>query len=124
VYKGIEPFRIAQTMQDEGLKQDAAIIAKEIQQKAWGDKTPTLLNYNDFATLYRLVNKAQAIIYAIGFEPRSFPLPDSSVNLYQIGYCRQNLSCADIGFAGFIRQAQEFVLQLGAELPEWTLPAP
>ena len=125
VYKGPEPFRIAQAPQEEGLKQDAAIIANEIMTKAWGDKTPTLLSYNDFAALYRLVNKAQAVIYAIGFEPRSISLPprspESYPNLYQIGYCKPNLSSVDIGFAGFIRQAQEFALQLGAvDLP----PAP
>jgi len=116
VYKGLEPFRIAPTPQDEGLKQDAAAIAKEIQQKAWGPHTPTLLNYTDFATLYRLINKAQAVIYAIGFEPRSVPFLSEGPhpNLYKIGYCSLG---PDIGFSGFIRQAQEFALQLGSGAP-------
>ena len=118
VYKGTEPFRIADAPQAEGLKQDAAMIAKEIQQKAWGINTPTLLSYNDFSTLYRLIHKAQAVIYAIGFEPRSIPLPEQTPNLFQIGYCKPNLSWVDIGFAGFIRQAQDF-----ARLMEKTLPA-
>jgi cation diffusion facilitator CzcD-associated flavoprotein CzcO len=114
VHRSPEPFRIAQTPQDDGLKQEAAAIATEIMNKAWGDMTPTLLNYSDFATLYRLIHRSQAVIYAIGFEPRSIVFPDQAPNLYQIGYCTKNLPSASIGFAKFIQQAQAFVAQFPA----------
>ena len=123
VYKGKTPFDISPDGKGEGLKMEAATIAREIAANAWGPFTPTLISYNDFATLYRTLTKAQTVIYAIGFEARSFtytntvgvttPIDGNTPNIYGFGIGRPRPYTApdgkqypDIGFGGFIKTIQ------------------
>jgi len=118
VYRGKTPFTITSDTTQDGLKLAAAAIAHEIQTNQWGGLTPTLINYDDFATVYRILSKAHVVIYAIGFEPRTFtytnnkgictPLADSTPGIYRFGIGRMT---ASIGFETFIKMIQ-------AELPD------
>jgi len=128
VYRGKDPFNISTNeAMGEGLKLSGALIANEIKNKGWGELEPTLINYDDFAAIYRILSKAHAVIYAIGFEPRTFtytnkegicgPLTDSTPGIYGFGIGRPRISktdageiFTDIGFEGFIKAIQ-------AELP-------
>ena len=115
VYRGKTPAQ-------QELKLAAAVIAQEIQTKQWGDLTPTFINYDDFSKIYRILSKANAVIYAIGFEPRTFtytnrdgicsPLTNDTPGIYGfgIGRPRPTMSTDGIGFEGFIKAIQ-------AELP-------
>ena len=115
VYRGKTPVQ-------EGLKLGAAVIAQEIQNKQWGELTPTFINYDDFAKIYRVLSKANAVIYAIGFEPRTFtytnrdgtcgPLTTDTPGVYGfgIGRPRPTNTSDGIGFEAFIQAIQ-------AELP-------
>jgi cation diffusion facilitator CzcD-associated flavoprotein CzcO len=121
VYRGKQPFNL--TKPDEELKLAAAAIANEIQTNAWGTLTPTLINYDDFATIYRIVSKADMAIYAIGFEPRTFtytnqagicnPVTNNTPGIYGFGIGRPRTiktpageSVVDIGFEAFIKAIQ------------------
>ena len=103
VHKGPPKFK-------DGLKQEAANIVVEIQAGAWGPYTPTFIEYSDFAALYRIVKKAHAVIYAIGFEPRTIPGPlwgptgSTGPTLYRFG--------ADMPAAGFTKFIQEITAAL------------
>jgi thioredoxin reductase len=115
VYRGKTPVQ-------EGLKLAAAAIAQEIQNKQWGDLTPTFINYDDFAKIYRVLSKANAVIYAIGFEPRTFtytnqdgtckPLTEDTPGVYGFGIGRPRPTNASDGI-GFI----EFIKAIQTELP-------
>jgi len=127
VYRGKTPFTIASDDTQDGLKLAAASIAQEIQENQWGPLTPKLVNYDDFATIYRVLSKADVVIYAIGFEPRIFtytnatgkcvPLVDTTPGVYGFGIGRPRTittptggTLLDIGFEAFIKAIQ-------AELP-------
>ena len=112
VYRGKTPVQ-------EGLKLAAAAIAQEMQNKQWGELTPTFINYDDFSKIYRVLSKANAVIYAIGFESRTFtytnqdgicaPLTDTTPGVYGFGIGRPrptNISDG-IGFEAFILAIQE-----------------
>jgi pyruvate/2-oxoglutarate dehydrogenase complex dihydrolipoamide dehydrogenase (E3) component len=115
VYRGKTPVQ-------EGLKLAASTIAQEIQSKQWGDLTPTFINYDDFSKIYRILSKANAVIYAIGFEPRSFtytnkdgtcvPLTNDTPGVYGFGIGRPRPSVGNDGI-GF----EEFIKAIQAELP-------
>jgi hypothetical protein len=115
VYRGKTPVQ-------EGLKLAASAIAQEIQNKQWGDLTPTFINYDDFSKIYRILSKANAVIYAIGFEPRSFtytnkdgtcvPLTNDTPGVYGFGIGRPRPSVGNDGI-GF----EEFIKAIQAELP-------
>ena len=126
IYKGKDPFAIANNT-TEGLKLAGALIAQDIQMNAWGPLVPTLISYDDFASIYRVLSKAHAVIYAIGFEPRTFnytnksgvccPITDTTPGIYGFGFGRPRItkttygeSIAQIGFESFIKAIQ-------AELP-------
>ena len=127
IYKGKDPFTIA-TDEHDGLKLAAACIAEEIRKNEWGSLTPTLIPYEDFASMYRVLNKANAVIYAIGFEPRTStytntsgvcsPITKETPGIYGFGIGRPRMGktlkgemFVDIGFEGFIKAIQ-------AELPD------
>ena len=115
VYRGKTPVQ-------EGLKLAAAAIAHEIQNNQWGDLTPTFINYDDFSKIYRVLSKANAVIYAIGFEPRTFtytnkdgtcvPLTNETSGVYGFGIGRPRPSVGTDGI-GF----EEFIKAIQAELP-------
>jgi len=125
VYRGQNPFNIStDEAMGEGLKLSGALVAQEIKDNEWGELMPTLINYDDFATIYRILSKAHAVIYAIGFEPRTFtytskegkcvPLTDSTPGIYGFGIGRPRIGrtvagevFTDIGFEGFIKAIQE-----------------
>ena len=129
IYKGKDPFTIATNgAMGEGLKLAGALVAQEINQKEWGSLAPTLINYDDFATIYRVLSKANAVTYAIGFEPRIFtytnktgtcgPIKNDTPGIYGFGIGRPRIGktptgeiFVDIGFEGFIKAIQ-------AELPD------
>jgi len=129
VYRGKDPFTISTNeAMGEGLKLSGALVANEIKNNEWGDLVPTLINYDDFARIYRILSKAHAVIYAIGFEPRTFtytnkdgtcvPLTDTTPGVYGFGIGRPRIGktaageiFTDIGFEGFIKAIQ-------AELPD------
>ena len=67
LYRRERPFSFARDGDTEGLKQESAAIADEILAKAWGDKTPLLLSSSDLTTQFRVFQRAQYVIYAIGF---------------------------------------------------------
>lgn len=66
-YRGEKPFSFARDGDPEGIKQESATIADEILSKAWGPKTPTLLRTDDLTTQFRVLQRAQYVIYAMGF---------------------------------------------------------
>ena len=116
VYRGKQPF-------NTGVKLAAAAIANEIQNNAWGNLTPTLINYDDFAAIYRILSKADTVIYAVGFEPRTFtytnqagicsPVTDNTSGIYGFGIGRPRKiqtsageTMFDIGFEAFIKAIQ------------------
>jgi thioredoxin reductase len=115
VYRGKTPVQ-------EGLKLAAAAIAQEIQNNVWGQLTPTFINYDDFSKIYRILSKANAVIYAIGFEPRTFtytnktgtcvPLNNDTPGVYGFGIGRPRASIGTDGI-GF----EEFIKAIQAELP-------
>ena len=116
VYRGKQPF-------NTGVKLAAAAIANEILTNAWGNLTPTLINYDDFATIYRILSKADMVIYAVGFEPRTFtytnqagicnPVTNNTPGVYGFGIGRPRATQTptgetmfDIGFEAFIKAIQ------------------
>jgi cation diffusion facilitator CzcD-associated flavoprotein CzcO len=115
VYRGKTPAQ-------QELKLAASTIAQEIQEKQWGTLTPTFINYDDFSKIYRILSKANAVIYAIGFEQRTFtytnkdgtcvPLTNDTPGVYGfgIGRPRPTASTDGIGF-------EEFIKAIQAELP-------
>ena len=115
IYRGKTPVQ-------EGLKLAAADIAHDIQNNVWGQLTPTFINYDDFSKIYRVLSKANAVIYAIGFEPRTFtytnktgtcvPLTNETVGVYGFGIGRPRPTHASDGI-GF----EEFIKAIQAELP-------
>jgi thioredoxin reductase len=129
IYKGKDPFAISTdpAMGPDGLKLAGALVAQEINQKEWGHLAPTLVNYDDFAKIYRVLSKANAVIYAIGFEPRTLtytnkngtcgPIKNDTSGIYGFGIGRPRMGktpagevFVDIGFEGFIKAIK-------AELP-------
>lgn len=128
VYRGKKPFDLATNeAMGDGLKLAGAAVAQEILDNVWGTYTPKLISYDDFSTIYRILDKASAVIYAIGFEPRTFtytdvsgscvPILNETPGIYGFGIGRPRVSktptgetFVDIGFEGFIKAIQ-------AELP-------
>ena len=128
IYKGKTPFRYARDGDTEGIKQESAMIADEIQARAWETLTPTLLNYDDFASTYRAIHSATSVIYATGFktpeqhymtDADATPQPlrfrpitkdfEATTNIwgFGIGYPGQYTApngnvYSDVGFGGFI----------------------
>jgi cation diffusion facilitator CzcD-associated flavoprotein CzcO len=100
VHTGISPFH-------SDLKHEAQTITREILTGVWEPYTPTFISYTDTPTLYRTLSKASAVIYAIGFAPRSLcPMPAQGLkDLLRLGYCDPTQK--DIGFAAFIQTIQE-----------------
>jgi len=126
VYRGAKPFNFAADTVG-GLKLAGAAVAQEITDGAWGDATPKLISYDDFASIYRVLDKASSVIYAIGFDPRTFtytntsgactPITNDTPGIYGFGIGRPRIqktptgeSYTDIGFEAFIKAIQ-------AELP-------
>lgn len=68
IYRTEKPFYFARDGYSEGIKQESAAIADDILAGNYGECTPRLINYTDFAALYRTLHTATAIIYATGFE--------------------------------------------------------
>jgi thioredoxin reductase len=111
IYRGKTPAQ-------QELKLAAAVIAQKIQEKQWGVLTPTFINYDDFSKIYRVLSKANAVIYAIGFEPRTFtytnqegtckPLTEDTPGVYGfgIGRPRPTNTSDGIGFEEFIKAIQ------------------
>jgi thioredoxin reductase len=130
IYKGRDPFAISTNpamgsdgLRSEGLKLAGALVANEINKSEWGSFTPTLVNYDDFSKIYRVLSKANAVIYAIGFEPRTFtytnktgtcgPITNDTPGIYGFGIGRPRMGktaagdvFVDIGFEGFIKAIQ------------------
>ena len=96
--------------------------------KEWGELTPTLISYNDFQKTYRSIEKADFVIYSIGFEPLAIKYTSISgeiknlkhdpktgefenvKNIWGFGIAfpsfKPDTSFPDIGFNGFIRSIQ------------------
>ncbi len=70
VYQGETPFRWARNHDPEGLKQESAVIADEIVERAWGTETPTLLSTSSHVELVRAILEADYLVYATGFVGR------------------------------------------------------
>lgn len=120
IYNTPKPFYYARDGDTEGIKQEAAAIADEIVARAWGDKTPELLNYCDFSSVYRTVHAADRVVYAIGFsqpkltytdvEQKTHPLvTNKDIGVYGFGMAYPRHYTApngnkyfDIGFGPFI----------------------
>jgi hypothetical protein len=80
VYSGTKPFVYARDGYTEGIKQESATIADDILASAWGEQTPTLMNYNDFGAIFRHTTLATRVVYAHGFQRRTIPCVDSQGN--------------------------------------------
>ena len=128
VHRGKQPFLFARDGHSEGIKQESATIADEILANAWGTQTPTLVNYDDFGTVFRKTLAATHIVYAHGFQRRALRCvnkENGDVSLQHnqtdgsfVGYegrlwgfglaypgkytASNGLSYSDIGFGGFI----------------------
>lgn len=120
LYKGSVPFRYARDGFSEGIKQESAVIADSIVAEKWA----TLVSLDDFASAYRAVHAASAIVYAIGFERPRPTYTDMSgalrtlvhngtefhgvQNIYGFGigfpapYTSDGHIYPDVGFGGFI----------------------
>jgi hypothetical protein len=72
IYKTPKPFQYARDNVHGGIKQESAQIADDII----ADKYPdiSLLQYNDIGKVLRTVQKADACVCAIGFQPREIPI--------------------------------------------------
>ena len=64
-----KPFFFAKDGDYDGLKQEAAVIAEKIVNKEYPNVQ--LVSVHDTAAIIRATRKVDAVIYAIGFEPRS-----------------------------------------------------
>lgn len=131
IYKSEHPFYYARDGYSEGIKQESALIADEITKGIWGEFTPTLANYNDVSVVFRNLQNATIVIYAIGFEKGLFKYESASGECKEAVYtpntnefftCSEKLQgiwgfgigfpslytstngkqYSDIGFAGFI----------------------
>jgi glycine/D-amino acid oxidase-like deaminating enzyme len=127
VYRGKTPFLFARDGHSEGIKQESATVADEILAAAWGEQTPTLMNYDDFGAIFRRTSLATRVIYAHGFQRRSIQCIDRENNTitlkhnpadgsfegyvgrlwgfglaYPSTYVSNGATYSDIGFAGFI----------------------
>jgi len=127
VYVGKTPFIFVRDGHSEGIKQESAAIADEILSKAWGEQTPTLMNYDDFGAVFRHTTLATRVIYAYGFQRRTIQCLDAHNNTitlkhnptdasfegyasrlwgfglgYPSTYTANGATYPDIGFAGFI----------------------
>lgn len=69
-YNTEKPFYYARDGFSEGIKHESAKIADEISAKSW-KHTPELVNTINTSKLFKELNKADYVIYAIGFEPRN-----------------------------------------------------
>jgi threonine dehydrogenase-like Zn-dependent dehydrogenase len=125
IYRGKAPFQYARDGVPGGIKEESARIADAIVGNQWGKGTPKLLQGEDFAKVYRAVEKADSVIYAIGFEKTKLEYKDLSgatrqldhdwetgrfrnlPNIWGFGiafpsHLPKNPSYPDIGFDGFI----------------------
>jgi hypothetical protein len=78
VYKGKTPFCYARDGVLGGIKQESETIADEIVGNKWGALTPCMIEYEDFARVFRAVDKADIVIYSIGFEKTHIQYLDMS----------------------------------------------
>jgi hypothetical protein len=125
MYRGNAPFLYARNGVPGGIKEESARIADAIVGNQWGIGAPKLVHYEDFAKVYRAVEKADVVIYAIGFETTKLEYLDLSgatrqldhdwdtgrfrnlPNIWGFGiafpsHLSQHPSFPDIGFDGFI----------------------
>ena len=93
VYKGTTPFLFARDGFSEGIKQESATIADDLLAHSWA----TLLPNSDFATTYRAVYEATAVVYAIGFE-RPAPVYDDGAGDPKPLFGAQDVYGFGIGF--------------------------
>jgi len=124
IYKGKDPF-IVETY--NGVPLSGSYIFHMIDKKEWGLLTPTFINYDDSEAIHGVLQNADAVIYAIGFEPRVFtytnkagdclPVTNDTSGIYGFGIGRPRMGktivgevFVDIGFEGFIKA-------IHAELP-------
>ena len=129
VYRGRAPFLYARDGVPGGIKEESARIADAIVGNQWETQTPRMLQYEDFAKVYRAVEKADIVIYAIGFEKTKIEYVDISgiqqtldhdwetgrfrniSNIWGFGiafpsHLLRNPSFPDIGCDGFITAIQ------------------
>jgi hypothetical protein len=122
------PFAYARDGHRRGIKQESARIADQIANGAWGDSTPTLLPADDFAKVYRAVQRANYVLYTFGFQEQSPHYTDTTGHTHSMQFEAQTSTFADvpnvwgfgmafpshipgthlpdIGFQGFIRAIQ------------------
>ena len=128
IYKGDRSYTTATNEGiGEGLATPGALVSQEINRSWWGPLAPKLISYDDFDRINIVLNKADVVIYAIGFEPRTFtythktgtchPITNDTPGIYGFGIGRPRIGRTpigeifeDIGFEGFVKAIQ-------AELP-------
>ena len=128
IYKGDKPFVYARDGILGGIKQESAQIADTILKHEWQERTPSFIPIGDFSKTYRAIEKANCVIYALGFEKACMSYEDrngctKSLNHIQsngqfhevkqiwgfgIAYPsnKQNTDHPDVGFDGFITALQ------------------
>jgi hypothetical protein len=72
IYKTLKPFQYARDSLHGGIKQESAQIADDIIASKYPDIS--LVQYNDIGQVLRTIQKADACVCAIGFQPREIPV--------------------------------------------------
>jgi pyruvate/2-oxoglutarate dehydrogenase complex dihydrolipoamide dehydrogenase (E3) component len=128
IYRSDKPFFFARDGVLGGIKQESAQIADKILNKEWGELTPTLISYDDFSKTYRAIEKADFVLYSIGFKPLTVKYTgitgeiknlthdpktgqfENVKNIWGFGIAfpsfKPDTSFPDIGFNGFIKSIQ------------------
>lgn len=126
IWRGKKLFKYLRDGESEGLKQESAIIADEILAKAWGEYTPKFVHYDELATMFKVLQGADLVIYATGFlgashkyiTPEGVQTPlqfnpknsqfDGVPNIWGFGmaypttYTSASGTFADVGYSPFI----------------------